>query len=107
MEETIVFSERSQEIIVNEATVFIKEHFSKNKGLVSKVYLHSDIIQTTAASVQGGGEEIMDSEKFKQFVGKFGTYFHQKMAFHVPINWEEYSKFIISSIMFGLHLFLF
>ena len=92
--ENIVFNEKSKEIIVKEATVFIKEHLSKNKGLVSKVYLHSDIIQKTAASVYDGGENIMDSKKFKQLVGQFGTYFHQKMAFQVPINWEEYSKFL-------------
>ena len=95
MEESIVFSERSKEIIVKEATVFIKEHLSKNKGLVSKVYLHSDVIQTTAASLPDSEKEIMGSDKFKQFVGKLGTYFHQKMAFQVPINWEESSKFFI------------
>ena len=70
------------------------------KGCSQKRRMGYKVFVIHMSNDQGGLEEIMDSEKFKQFVGKFGTYFHQKMAFQVPINWEKYSKFFIFIIIF-------
>ena len=80
-------SQGGLEGIVSESRDFIKQQAEKHEK--SKVFLHSEVIQIPV-------EPSMEAPAgVKGLLANLGTHFNEKRGALVPLNWEDYSMFLI------------
>ena len=89
--EEVSMTEWGKKIVIQKTVDFILKQTAISND--SKVFLFSDIIQTGSIS----DSTLKDSHDLQGILSIFGTYLYQKMAFQVPLNWEDYSKLIVCS----------
>ena len=83
---------RGNEKIISEASKFIKGRVGKD----NRVHLFSKIrtIEIPAINDTIEDRDMKTLAKLKQLLANLGTHCIEKRGVLVPLNWEEYSKFL-------------